>query len=117
MNQVILVGRLTADPELLNEVDDKEKCNINIAINRPYKNSEGIYETDFIKCTIWKGIAKQVCEYCKKGDLISVKAHIQNNNYTDKNNNKVYGYDIIADKISFLQTRNTRIEEQASHER
>lgn len=104
MNHVLLVGRLTKDPEL-KPADGKSSCQITLAVKRGYKNSSGIYETDFIRCTVWNIIAEKVCEFCKKGDLISVKARVQNNNYIDKDDNKIYTYEFIADQISFMQSQ------------
>ena len=89
MNQVFLVGRLTKDLELKN-VEGKKYCRFTIAVKRQFKNSDGIYESDFITCTVWNGIAERVSENCQKGDLISVKARIQNNNYMDKNDNMIF---------------------------
>lgn len=103
MNQLFLVGRLTKDPKL-KKLEGKKNCYITVAVKRAYKNSDGIYDTDFIGCTVWNVIAERVCEYCQKGDLISVKAHIQNNNYIDKDEKPVYSYEIIADQISFMQS-------------
>lgn len=110
MNQLILVGRLTRDP-VLKKTDGRTNCFITVAVKRPYKNSDGIYETDFISCTVWNVIAEKVCTYCKKGDIISVKGRIHNNNYTDKDENKVYSYEIIADQVSFMTSRKNDEEE------
>lgn len=104
MNQLILVGRLTKDP-VLKKMEGKNSCYITVAVKRQYKNSEGIYETDFISCTVWNVIAERICEFCKKGDVVSVKARIQNNNYVDKDENKVYSYEIVADQISFMTSQ------------
>jgi len=110
MNQLFLVGRLTKDPEL-NKLEGKSNCRITIAVKRLFKNADGIYDTDFINCTVWNVIAEKVCEYCHKGDFISVKGRIQNNNYMDKNENMVYTYEIIAEQVSFLQSSNKDLEE------
>lgn len=107
MNQLFLVGRLTKDPTL-KKLEGKNNCYITVAVKRPYKNSDGIYETDFISCTVWNVIAEKVCEFCKKGDIISVKARVQNNNYVDKEDNKVYAYEIIADQVSFMTSQKCR---------
>lgn len=115
MNQLILVGRLTKDPELHRQ-DGKSSCYITVAVKRPFKNSSGIYETDFIGCTVWNVIAEKVCEFCKKGDMVSVKARVQNNNYTDKDDNKVYSYEIIADQISFMQAQKNKDEDDDAKE-
>lgn len=110
MNQIMLVGRLTRDP-VLQKREGKNNCFITVAIKRQYKNSEGIYESDFISCTVWNVIAERVCEYCKKGDLISIKGHIRNNNYIDKDDNPVYKYEIVAEQISFMQSQKTKDDE------
>ena len=102
MNSAYLVGRLTKDPEI-EQYENGKRTRISLAIGRPFRNSEGLYETDYITCTVWNAIADRVCEYCKKGDMISVKARIQNNNYVDKNDNKVYTYEFIAEQVSFMQ--------------
>lgn len=104
MNQLILVGRLTKTPEIKKQ-EGKSNCYITVAIKRQFKNSDGIYDTDFINCTVWNVIAEKVCEYCKKGDIVSVKARIQNNNYIDKEDKKVYTYEIIAEQVSFMQSQ------------
>lgn len=115
MNQLFLVGRLTKDPQLKRQ-DGKSNCFITVAVKRQYKNSDGIYDTDFISCTVWNVIAEKVCEFCKKGDVVSIKARIQNNNYVDKDENKVYSYEIIADQVSFMTSQKTREEEDADEE-
>lgn len=103
MNNAYLVGRLTKDPEI-EQFEGGKKTRLTIAIGRPFRNSQGIYDTDYITCTVWNAIADRVCEYCKKGDMLSIKARIQNNNYTDKNDNKIYTYEIIAEQVAFMQS-------------
>ncbi len=105
MNQLFLVGRLTKDPEII-KIGGLDQCRVTLAVKRQFKNSNGVYETDFITCTIWNVIANKVCDYCKKGDLISLKGRIQNNNYLDKDEKMVYTYDIIAEQVSFMQKEN-----------
>lgn len=115
MNQLFLVGRLTRDPAL-KKMEGKSSCFITVACKRQYKNSDGIYEADFISCTVWNVIAERVCEYCKKGDLVSIKAHIQNNNYVDKDERQVYSYEIVADQISFMQSQKNENGEETETE-
>ncbi len=102
MNQLFLVGRLTKDPEVI-KAGGLNQCRITLAVKRQFKNPNGVYETDFITCTIWNVIAQRVCEFCKKGDLISLKGRIQNNNYLDKDEKMVYTYEIVAEQVSFMQ--------------
>ena len=70
LNQTVLVGRITTNPELKTLNNDKKGLDITLAIPRSYKNEEGIYDTDFITCKVWNGVAENVAEYCKKGDIV-----------------------------------------------
>ena len=101
MNNVMLMGRLTRDAELRETESGKKVTNITIATQRPYKNNEGIYETDFIDCTLWGRTAETVCEYNHKGDLVGVKGRLETT--ADKDNNKKLF--INVEKISFIQSK------------
>ena len=103
------MGRLVKDPELT-KTNNKSRCQIVMAVGRNFKNADGIYETDFITCTVWNVIAERVCEYCHKGDIISVKGRIQNNNYL-KDEKMVYSYEIIAEQLSYIQSSKSNDEE------
>ena len=104
INQAILVGRLTAEPEIIETEEGKKVSNITLAVPRNFKNSEGVYETDFINITLWNGIAENTAEYCKKGDVVGVKGRIQSDTY-DKNGEKKYETKVIAEKLTFLSSR------------
>lgn len=104
MNNVIIVGRLTSDPEVNEKAEDKKVSSITVAVPRNYKNADGKYDTDFIHVTLWNAIAISTCEYCKKGDVIGIKGHLQTNSYEDDEGNKKYVTDIIGEKVSFLST-------------
>lgn len=96
LNQTVLVGRLISDPEI-NEVENGNKfAYITLAVPRNFKNENGEYDTDFIPCTLWRGVAENTAEYCKKGDLIGVKGRIEINE--DK-------IQVVAEKVTFLSTR------------
>lgn len=102
LNQAILVGRLTINPVL--EDKDNKKCSyITIAVPRSFKNANGEYETDFIKCTLWDAVARNTTEYCKKGDIIGIKGRIET--YNDGN-----GIEIVAEKVTFLSSKNANDE-------
>ena len=105
LNQVVLVGRLTEDPNLAQTEKGNPVLNVNLAVSRPFKNSDGIYETDFIRCTLWNGIAENTSEYCKKGDVIGVKGRLQTHNYVDKEGNKRNTSEVIAERITFLSSK------------
>lgn len=94
LNQTVLVGRIANDFEK----GENEKVVVTLAVPRSYKNAEGEYETDFIPCVLWKGIATNTLEYCRKGDLIGIKGRIQSNE------NKI---EIVAEKVTFLSSKKT----------
>lgn len=97
LNQVVMIGRLTSDPEINEVENDRKVATITLAVQRSYKNAEGVYETDFIKCTLWNGIAENTAEYCKKGDVVGVKGILQ-----CLSGNELQ---VVAEKVSFLSSR------------
>ena len=96
LNQIVLVGRLVEDLEIKENENGKKVAYITLAVQRAFKNVDGVYETDFIECILWQGIAQSTSEYCKKGDLIGVKGRIQSNN------KKI---EIVAEKVTFLSNK------------
>lgn len=105
LNQVVLVGRLTDDPELVTSESGKKVSSITLAVQRTYKNSDGIYEADFIRCVLWNAIATSTTEYCHKGDIVGVKGYIKTSSYEDKEGIKRYVTDVIAEKVTFLSNK------------
>ncbi len=106
LNQIVIAGRLVSDPEITTTDNNKKRTYITVAVPRSYKNIDGTYDTDFIRCTLWNGIAESTCEYCKKGDIVGVKGRIQTSSY-EKDGEKVYSVDVIAEKVSFLSSKKT----------
>ena len=104
LNQVVIVGRLTADPEVINTESGKKKTTVCVAIPRSYKNPEGIYESDFIRCILWNGVASSTSEYCHKGDIVGVKGRLQSSSY-EKDGEVKYVTDFIAEKVTFLSSK------------
>ena len=106
LNQIVLVGRLVSDPEIKETESGKKVSNITLAVNRSFKNEEGIYETDFIDCILWNGIATNTSEYCKKGDLVGVKGRVQSTIVSDDSKSidesKKNELQIVAEKVTFL---------------
>lgn len=104
LNQIILVGRLTKDPEVKNIDDMKSVSNITLAIPRTFKNADGVYDTDFVDVTLWNGIASNTAEYCKKGDIVGVKGRMQTNFYEKDDGTKVSKLDVVGEKVTFLSS-------------
>ncbi len=103
LNQVVLVGRLTHDPELKKTEEGRSVTTIRLAVQRPFKSGEtNEYETDFFSCTLWSGIAEATVDYCKKGSIIGVKARLSQKDYL-VDGQRIFNYpEIIVEKISFI---------------
>lgn len=104
LNQIILVGRLTKDPELIS-CDKKKRSVIDLAVSRGFKNQDGIYETDFIRCVLWNGVATSATEYCRKGDLVGIKGRLQTRKYEADEEIK-YISEVIAEKVTYISKYN-----------
>lgn len=75
-NSVLLIGRTTDKPKIRQLESGVMVGNLTLAVNRPFKNTDGQYETDFINCTLWNGIASSANEFCNKGSLIGVRGYL-----------------------------------------
>lgn len=104
LNQVVLVGRLTSDPEAVQLEGGHKKSIFNVAVPRSYKNQNGEYETDFIRCVLWDAIATSTAEYCHKGDIVGIKGRIQVTQFEDKEGKK-YLTEVVAEKVTFLSSK------------
>ena len=109
INKVVLVGRLTKDPEIV-ETENTKRTVLVVAVPRTYKNTNGEYEADFIKCILWNAIAECTCEYCHKGDVVGITGRLQTNSY-EKDGNTICDLEVITDKISFISSKSTEIKE------
>ena len=104
LNQIVLVGRLAGDPELYETESGKTVVRLVLAVPRAYKNAEGEYDTDFINCKLWQGVAKSTSEYCSKGDLIGIKGRVETYNYETEHGRR-YITEVVADKVTFLSSK------------
>ena len=106
-NKVILGGRLTDTPELKTTSTGVNFCNFSIAVNRPYSKSAeaGQQNVDFINIVAWRQRAEFVTRYFKKGSSICIVGSIQTRNWTDQQGNKRYATDVVADEVSFVDSK------------
>lgn len=117
MNRVMLIGRLTAKPELRYTSSNLPFARFSVAVNRTYSNAQGQRETDFINVVVWRKQAENVCNFLDKGSLVSVEGRIQTGSYDDKDGNKRYTMEVVADSVQFLETRaQSQNRSQASNE-
>lgn len=107
MNKVILIGRLTANPEYRQTPNGVAVCRFNIAVDRPYQKDKE-KEVDFISCQAWRNTADFVSRFFTKGKPIVVEGSLRNNNYTDKNGVNHYGMDVLVSNVEFTISDNTQ---------
>jgi len=105
LNQTVLVGRLVKDPELYETENGNKVTHITLAVPRSYKNIDGEYDTDFISCVLWKGIAENAVEYCHKGDLLGVKGRIQSRKIELDEQTKREIVEVVAEKVTYLSSK------------
>ena len=105
LNQSILVGRIVKEPEIKETENGTKVTNITLAVQRSYKNINGEYDTDFISCVLWKGIAETTTEYCKKGDLIGIRGRIQSKTIEYPGEIKHNIMEVVAERVTFLSSK------------
>ena len=101
MNKVVLIGRLSRDPELRHTANNTPVCQINVAISRPVAQGKEP-ETDFINVTIWNKQAENLVKYVKKGNQIAIEGRIQTRSYDNEEGKKVYVTEVLANHIEFI---------------
>ena len=106
-NKVILIGNLTADPELKQSTSGISVCSFSIAVNRKMSKNN---ECDFITIVAWRQQAEFVCKYFKKGQPILICGQLQTRTWTDNQNNKRYATEVVADEVSFVAPRESSTE-------
>ena len=106
MNKVILIGRLTRDPEMRTTPSGIATTSFSIAVQRNYANAQGDREADFINCVAWRKQAENIAKYCTKGSQVAVDGRIQTGSYDGQDGQRHYTTDIVADNVTFLGSRN-----------
>ncbi len=104
MNRVILIGRLTKDPELRYTPSGVAVTQFTLAIDRPYKNQQGEKEADFIPVVTWRQLAETCANYLGKGRLVAVEGRLQVRHYDNNEGRRVYVTEVVADNVRFLES-------------
>lgn len=104
MNKVVLIGRLTRDPELRYTSSNIPSARFSLAVDRPFQNQNGEREPDFINIVVWRKQAENVSKYISKGSLVAVEGRIQTGSY-EKDGQRIYTTDVVADNVQFLETK------------
>lgn len=107
MNRVVLVGRLTKDPELRYTPSGAAVATFTLAVNRTFTNQQGEREADFINCVVWRKPAENVANFLKKGSLAGVDGRLQTRNYEGQDGKRVFITEVQAESVQFLEPRNS----------
>lgn len=105
MNSCILIGRLTADPEIRTTPNGIQVASFTLAVNRTFKNANGEREADFIRCIGFKKTAELIGQYTRKGSQIGVNGRIQTGSYENQQGQRVYTTDVIVNEVQFLDSK------------
>ena len=100
LNIVVIMGRLTADPELKTTNSGNSVTSFTVAVDRNFAK-DGNRETDFINVVAWRSTAEFICKYFRKGQMIAINGSLQQRSYEDKNGNKRTAYEVVAQQVSF----------------
>lgn len=107
MNKVILIGNLTANPEMRMTTNGIPVATFTLAINRTFTNASGEREADFIRCVTYRKQAENIGRFLSKGSKVAVEGRIQTGSYTAQDGSKRYTTDVVCDNVQFLDTRNS----------
>lgn len=105
INRVVLIGRLTRDPELRKTQNGTSVCSFTLAVNRR-QNQDGTQEADFINCVAWNKLADNIQLYQKKGNQLGIEGRINTRSYDNQQGQKVYVTEVVAENVQFLTPRN-----------
>ena len=108
INRVVLVGRLTRDPELRTTGSGISVATFTLAVDRQYTNAQGERGADFISCVIWRKAAENFCNFTSKGSLVGIDGRIQTRSYDNKDGQRVYVTEVVVDNFALLESRKDR---------
>lgn len=108
INRVVLVGRLTRDPELRTTGSGISVATFTLAVDRQYANAQGERGADFISCVIWRKSAENFCNFTSKGSLVGIDGRIQTRSYDNKDGQRVYVTEVVVDNFALLESRKDR---------
>ncbi len=115
INRVVMVGRMTRDPELRRTQNGSAVTSFTLAINRPQRN-EGEQQADYISCVVWNKVAENVDKYCSKGSLVGVEGRLRSRSYDNAQGQRVYVTEVVCDSVQFLETKSKdKYDEQQYH--
>jgi len=112
INRVVLVGRLTRDPELRQTQTGISVASFSLAVNRTFANQSGQREADFVPVVVWRKQAENVAQYVRKGALVGIEGRLQTRSYDAADGSKRFVMEVVADSVQFLESRQSTMERQ-----
>lgn len=112
INRVVMVGRMTRDPELRRTGSGNAVTSFTLALNRNY-NSADRQQADYIPCVVWNKVAENVERYCSKGSLVGVEGRLRSRSYDNAQGQRVFVVEVVCDSVQFLETKSQRERMQA----
>lgn len=107
INNVVLVGRLTKDPDLRYTTSSAAVATFTLAVNRTFTNQSGEREADFVNCVIWRKSAENLSKFARKGSLVGVVGRIQTRNYENQQGQRVYVTEVVCESFQMLESVNS----------
>lgn len=116
LNRTVLVGRLTKDPELKSAPNGVNVGTFTLAVNRTFTNAQGEREADFINCVTFRKQAENVNNYLSKGSLAGVDGRLQSRSYENKDGQRVFVTEVVADSVQFLEPKNSNQQQNDNYQ-
>ncbi|MBP3034178.1 single-stranded DNA-binding protein [Staphylococcus warneri] len=116
LNRVVLVGRLTKDPEFRTTQNGVSVATFTLAVNRNFKNKNGEQQADFINVVVFRQQAENVNNYLSKGNLAGVDGRIQSRSYENKEGQRIYVTEVLADSVQFLEPKSNQSNNQSQQQ-
>ncbi|MDW0116485.1 single-stranded DNA-binding protein [Sporosarcina thermotolerans] len=114
INRVVLVGRLTKDPELKYTQGGVAVTRFTLAVNRTFSNQQGEREADFINCVTWRKQAENTANFLRKGSLAGIEGRIQTSSFDGQDGKRVFMTEVVADSVQFLEPRSANSEKSGA---
>lgn len=105
LNRVVMVGRLTKDPDLRYTPNGVAVANFTVAVNRPFNSQDGEQKADFINCVVWRRAAENLANYMKKGSQVGVDGRLQSRSFDNSEGKRVFVTEVVADSVQFLESK------------
>lgn len=102
LNNIVIVGKISELPQIRETVMGNKVCSLQVEVQRSFPNSDGVYESDIVPITLWKGMAEEALEYANIGSIIGIKGRLQSHEAKSKAGNEFRALNVVAEHITYL---------------